>query len=372
MDSRRRLSLVLIFIALAQFPSPSGGAGAVSPEVLWTFDAGGCLAHAPAIIDDIVYVASGNGVLGQLERTTGKVRRVTVMGRNASACTFRGPLMLAGSLLLSGSLSVTDHAGQLRALELTTGRQRWTQSAGRGLAPSLTRLGRRVFVPTVDGMLWCLNVDSGDRLWGVPFKVGAPGSLALGVDRVFAGSVDGSLSALDVETGLVVWRTRLDAPITTAVRRGEHALFVGTADGRMYRVDPRNGSVLASRQLDRRLAPRSAPLVQRDGLVVQLSNENESQQALVSVDRALTQERWRVTANEQWTTARAFAWKDTVTVGTASGDVRAFCIGDGSLAWTHKLRGVVRAITGADDTLYVGTTAGQVQAVRPRSSCDAN
>lgn len=360
------LSLVLIFIALAQVQGPSGRPSA---QVLWTFDSGGCLAHAPAVVDDMVYVASGNGVLGQLERTTGKLRWITIMGRNASACMFRGPLMLAGDLVLSGSASMTHHTGRLRALDLTTGRQRWSQSAGRGLAPSLTRLGRRVFVPTLDGELWCLDVDSGERLWSVPLTVGAWGSLAVGVDRVYAGGADGSLSALNAQTGRLEWRTLLGAPITTAVRRGKRALFAGTSDGRIHRVDLSTGTLLASRQLDARLAPRNAPLVEPDALVVQLGNEDDSQQALISVDRSLTRERWRITANEHWTTARAFAWKNTVAVGTAFGHVRAFCTVDGSLAWTHKLRGTVRTIAGADDTLYIGTTTGQVQAMKPPSTC---
>jgi outer membrane protein assembly factor BamB len=291
------------------------------------------------------------------------------MGRNASACMFRGPLMLAGNLVLSGSASMAHHTGKLRALDLTTGRQRWAQAAGRGLVPSLTRLGRRVLVPTLDGELWCLDVDSGERLWTVPLRVGAWGSLAVGVDRVYAGSQDGSLSALDVETGRIVWRTPLGAPITTAVRRGNRALFVGTRDGRLHRVDLWDGTVLASRQIDARLAPRSAPLVQPDALVVQLGNDDDSQQALISIDRSLRRERWRITASEHWTTARAFAWKDTVAVGTAFGDVRAFCSADGSLAWTHRLPGTVRTIAGAGDTLYIGTTDGRVQAMKPPSTC---
>lgn len=368
----RRLSLVLIFVALAQLPGTSGRSGPATPQVLWTFDTGGCLAHAPAVVGDMVYVASGNGVLGQLERATGKLRWVTIMGRNASACMFRGPLMLAGNLVLSGSSSMTHHTGQVRAVDLTTGRQQWSQSAGRGLAPSLTRLGRRVFVPTLDGELWCLNIDSGERLWSVPLTLGAWGSLAVGVDRVFAGGADGSLSALNAETGRVEWRTQLGAPITTAVRRGERALFVGTLDGRVHRVDLWNGTILASRQLDARLAPRSAPLVQPEALVVQVGNEDDSQQALISVDRSLTRERWRITANEHWTTARAFVWKNTLLVGTAFGDVQAFCSADGSLAWTHKLPGTVRTIAGVDDTLYIGTTGGQVQAMKPPATCAGN
>jgi outer membrane protein assembly factor BamB len=184
--------------------------------------------------------------------------------------------------------------------------------------------------------------------------------------------MDGVLYAIDADTGRVEWRTPLGASITTAVRRGARALFVGTHDGRVHRVDLRDGTVLASRRLDARLAPQSAPLVQPDALVFQLGNHDDSEQALVSVDRSLSRERWRITSNEHWTTARAFAWKNTVAVGTALGDVRAFCSADGSLAWTHKLSGTVRTIAGADETLYVGTTAGQVQALKPPVSCAGN
>jgi outer membrane protein assembly factor BamB len=367
---KRLLWLMLLFAALSQVSDPSGRLRAPKVEVLWRFDAGGCLTHTPTVAGGMLYIASGNGVLGQLERTTGRVRWITVMGRNSSSCMFRGPLLFTDDLVLAGSSSrLMSHRGRVRAVEQTTGRQRWTQSAGQGLAPSLARLGRRLFVPTVDGDLWCLNVDSGKQEWSVPLTVGDWGSPAVAVDRVFAGASDGSVSALNAMTGRVEWKTGLGVPITTAVRRGKTSLFVGTLDGRIHRLSMEDGRVLASRRLDSKLAPRGGLVVREDSLFVQLADRRSDHQALVSVDRSLKHEAWRITAEDRWSTTRAFAWKNTVTLGTTLGDVLTYCAADGALAWTHRVAGTIRAIGGAEDALYIGTTDGRVEAVRPPAVC---
>jgi outer membrane protein assembly factor BamB len=368
----RLLFLVLFFVVGTQVSDALRRRSPAGVELLWTFDAGGCLSHTPTVAGDMVYIASGNGVLRQVERATGKLRWISIMGRNSSSCMFRGPLLLANDLVVAGASSKSmSIRGSVRAVEGGTGRQRWMQSAGLGLAPSLSRLGRRVFVPTVDGELWCLNLDTGERVWSVPLTVGDWGSPAVAIDRVFVGAASGSVSALNAATGRVEWRTQLGAPITTSVRRGKTALFVGTLDGRIHRIALDNGQVLVSRQLDSRLVPRGTLAVTADSLLVQLAGKRADQQVLVSLDRSLKHVMWRIAAANRWSTTRVFTWKNSVALGTAWGNVFAYCAADGSLAWTHKMDGTVRAIGGADDVLYIGTTDGRVEAVRPPPVCSA-
>jgi outer membrane protein assembly factor BamB len=234
-------------------------------EVLWRFDTGGCLEHAPAAAEGMVYVVSGNGALDQIDGLTGRLRRTIVATRRPRRCQFRGPLMLTSRLVVAGFGTGSLGQAQVRAFDRLTGQQRWSQTAGQGLAPSMSRLGRRLFVPTTDGQVECLDVDTGERHWSVPIPVGDRGSLAVSVNRVFAGTSDGSLYSLNAATGDPEWRTELGAPITTTVRRSERALFAGTLDGRVHRVDIKTGQILASRRLGAKLVPRSAPVIDRDG-----------------------------------------------------------------------------------------------------------
>lgn len=339
-------------------------------EVLWRFDAGGCLTHTPTPAGDVVYVASGNGIVWQLERATGKARWIAMMGRNSNACMFRGPLMLTSDLVLAGTGSrLMSRRGRVRALEQGSGQQRWAQSAGLGLAPSMSRLGTRVFVPTVDGELLSLSLDSGTVQWRVPLTVGDWGSPAVAVDRVFTAAADGSVLALEANTGREIWRSRLQSPISTAIRRGKSALFVGTYDGFIHRIAMDDGRILASRRVDNKLAPRGALVVDADSLIVQLADGRAENQVLVSIDRFLKRVSWRIAAVQRWSTSRVFAWKNTVAVGTTWGKVLAYCASSGRPAWTHEMAGTIRAISGAGDVLYIGTTDGLVEAVRPPASC---
>jgi outer membrane protein assembly factor BamB len=318
----------------------------------------------------MLYVVSGNGTLDQIEGSTGTLRRTVVATSQRRSCTFRGPLMLTSRLVVAGFGSGSLGQSRLRAFDRVTGQQRWSQAAGQGLVPSMSRLGRRLFVPTSDGEIACLNVDTGQREWSVSVELGDRGSLAVAVDRVFAGTSGGVLYALNASTGRPEWRTELGAPITTTVRRSERALFAGTQDGRVHRVDIRTGQLVTSRRLGSRLVPRSAPIVSDQGLLFQSADDAIGRQTLVQLDRTLTHLRWQVTPDDPLSAARVLAWKDIVAVGTRHGTVLAYCADDGSPAWQHTVTGTVLGITPSDDNvLYIGTAEGVIEAVRPPDVC---
>ena len=277
--------------------------------------------------------------------------------------------MLTSRLVVAGFGTGSLGQAQVRAFDRLTGQQRWSQTAGQGLAPSMSRLGRRLFVPTTDGQVECLDVDTGERHWSVPIPVGDRGSLAVSVNRVFAGTSDGSLYSLNAATGDPEWRTELGAPITTTVRRSERALFAGTLDGRVHRVDIKTGQILASRRLGAKLVPRSAPVIDGDGLFFRSTDERLGQHTLVALDRTLDRLRWRVTPDDPLSDARLLAWRDIVVAGTTRGTVYAYCAADGSPAWRHAVKGTVLGITATDGVLYIGTDEGMVEAIRAPDAC---
>jgi outer membrane protein assembly factor BamB len=66
-----------------------------------------------------------------------------------------------------------------------------------------------------------------------------------------------------------------------------------------------------------------------------------------------------------------FVSGNAVFLGTPSGDVTAYCLADGSPAWSHKLSDApIRSIGGSDEILYAGTPAGTLYALRRGASCN--
>jgi outer membrane protein assembly factor BamB len=189
--------------------------------------------------------------------------------------------------------------------------------------------------------------------------------------RVFAGTVDGSLLALNEETGHEEWRLDLGAPVATTVIVYADNVCLGTADSAIHRIDARRGRVIASRKVDPLLKPASIPVRIADSLLVLLRDQSADYRALVSLNPAVDGIRWRVSAAKNWSTSRIFVWGDVVVLGTASGEVAAYCDKTGVPAWSRNIKGVVRSIGGADDILLVGTPSGDLYAMRAPRSCDA-
>jgi outer membrane protein assembly factor BamB len=260
----------------------------------------------------------------------------------------------------------------VHAFDRATGRERWKFAIAFGVNGPMAGVGRRAFAYAPrQGEIVSFDVDSGELRWRVAARVpGFEGPGAIG-NRVFAGTDDGLLRAMNAETGREEWRAELGAAVTTSVSAFEDSVYAGIADGTIVRVDPGNGDVLGSRKVDEKLRPRSVLVRVGDTLLVLLSNESADYLSLVSLDRKLETIRWRQTATKNWSTSRAFVWKNTVILGTSSGEVTGYCVADGTKGWSHTVRGSVRSIGGSDDALYVTTQGGSLYALRPTEVCGA-
>jgi eukaryotic-like serine/threonine-protein kinase len=308
----------------------------------------------------------------QLDVRTGKVQWEANVRGAAPQYFFHGDVFIAADRIIASSdvdTSTGAEAG-VHAFDRSTGRQLWKYPAGRGVLGAVIGSGTRVFAYTAAGELIALNLQSGKREWSYDAKANAWESpVALG-QRVFAGSDDGSLYALNIETGRVEWQQKLGAPVNTSIRAADSNVYAGTKDGVMHRLAASSGEQLSSLKLDPALRPGTAPWLTRAALLVLLADEQANYRALVSVDPALDRVNWRRAAPDRWSTTRILTTERTVYLGTPAGEVTAYCLWDGSPAWSHKLANApIRSIGGTDETLFVGTPQGTLYAIRPPQSC---
>ena len=321
---------------------------------------------------DSVYVGSCNGAFRQLDARTGKVQWETNVRRNAPKYFFHGDVFVAPDRIVASAdvdLATGVEAG-LHAFDRSSGRELWRHPAGRGVAGAVIGSQKRVFVYTSTGSLIAVSLESGKREWTNELKADGWESPAVLGERVFAGSGDGSVLAVNGGTGRVEWQQKVGTAISTSVRGNDAVLYAGTTDGTMHRISAQTGEVLASLKVDSTLRPSSAPLLRADGVFVLLTDAGANHRALVSMDPALRQVKWRRQASDRWTTTRVFATDKTIWVGTPDGEVTAYCVSDGTPAWTHKLASApIRSIGGTDETLFIGTPQGTLYAVRPPRSC---
>ena len=308
----------------------------------------------------------------RLDTKTGDVRWETHVGGNASKYFFHGDVLVLDDRIIA-SADVDKTAGVeagVHAFDRQSGRELWIYRARRGVLGTVVGTGRRVFAYTAAGDLISLDVDSGKLAWSYPLKSSAWESPGVAGSHVFGGSADGTVYAFNAETGRTEWQQKLSAAIATSIRASESSVYVGTGDGTMHRLSVETGKPLSSLKLDSALKPVSAPLVMENGVIVLLADEGADYRAMVAMDAALAGVKWRREASPRWTTSRVFVTASTTIVGGPSGDVTAYCVGDGSPAWSHKVPiAPIRSIGGTAEMLYVGTPQGALYAVRPPRAC---
>jgi outer membrane protein assembly factor BamB len=314
-----------------------------------------------------VLIGSCNGFFRALDLRTGRVHWETKVSPDADQYFFHGDPYVANGVVVAGADRATG--ASIHAFDWSTGKELWKHAAGRGVNGPIAGSGTHAYAITVEGRLLSLAVNSGTVIWDVPLK--GPGFEGPAyADRVVAGTVDGVLYGLNAQTGREEWRREFGSAVTTTPFASARDVYVGTADGSLHRIDARNGTVLASRKLDANLKPVSAPVRTVSSLLVLLTDQAADYRALVSVDPALNGVQWEVTADKNWSTTRVFVWGDVVVLGTASGDILAYCKDTGARSWTRSVNGPVRTIGGAADALLVGTRTGGLFAMKAPRTCD--
>jgi outer membrane protein assembly factor BamB len=100
--------------------------------------------------------------------------------------------------------------GQLRALDLQTGGDRWTKHPAPAGAPSeVLAFSDRVYLGAVDKFFYCLDADAGEREWRARLGAVLRGRPAAEGTRIFVTSIDNVLRAYDRNSGALLWHRAL-------------------------------------------------------------------------------------------------------------------------------------------------------------------
>ena len=148
--------------------------------------------------------------------------------------------------------------GTLRAFD-TSGRARWTFTAGGAIRARASQIARDLLVQADDGMLYRVDGRTGTLRWRV--KVSAPvkrvpladpasryenraSAVAVEGARLYLGTHDGQVLALDARDGRAIWSFKTgDAVIATPVL-AHGRVYCGSFDGRVYALDAASGALV--------------------------------------------------------------------------------------------------------------------------------
>ncbi len=154
------------------------------------------------------------------------------------------PLVI-GKTLYAGSW---DH--KLYAINIYTGKARWTFTADGEVNSSPAYSGGKIYFGTDAGSLYAIDARTGRLRWraqaqsrfgGREYFYATP-TIAYG--RVFIGNTDGTLYAFGAASGRQLWAQRAGTYIYTAAAVWRRRVYVGTYDGYFMAFDAATGDRL--------------------------------------------------------------------------------------------------------------------------------
>ena len=181
-------------------------------EPRWQFGTAGRIRSAAEIAGGMVLFASDDGFLYALERESGEERWRFDLGSAelertlpAAGPPYEYDYLHSSPTLQDGVIYIGSADGNLYAVDLATGHERWRFATGDRIRSTPTVSGGAVYVGSWDGHLYAVGAATGEELWRFDTGNRVQGSPALAAGGIIIGSRAAKLFGLNAETGELEW-----------------------------------------------------------------------------------------------------------------------------------------------------------------------
>lgn len=177
----------------------------------------------------------------------------------------------AGAVATGKFAVITNTGGEIKALDIRSGRERWKVSTGAKIYGTPATDGRRVVAVSSDGMVRALELKSGRLLWSFEMRQPSVASPVTDGKRVYLTGSSGKCYALDITDGTVIWSNpMIDGFVETIPIIYRGMLIFGTWNNHLYALDTGSGEILwdwHNGYSNRMLSPAACVPVAVDGRV---------------------------------------------------------------------------------------------------------
>jgi outer membrane protein assembly factor BamB len=326
----------------------TGVAPAVLPDTLtvkWKFKAKDAVEGTAAVAKGLVYVGAMDGTLYALDLATGK-----------SKWTYKAGPIKGGPSFHDGKVFVGDADGIFHCVDAKSGKKIWTYDATGEVTSGGNFSGSTVIFGAYDEHLRCLSLE-GKELW----KFNVPGGPVLASPvvadgRTYVSGCDSTLHVIDTKTGKELGAVQLDGQTGASAAVIGDDLYVGTMSNQMLAIDLKKQMIKWKYEAAENPQPFYASPAVSGGLVI-VGCRDKRVHAFV---RQTGKPAWEFATEGKVDSSPVIAGK-RVYVGSQDGNLYVLDLANGKSAQKLNLGGPISASPAvAGGYLVIGTQNGIV------------
>jgi len=243
-------------------------------NLLWRVNTTGDLDSTPAIVDNNLYVCSGNGKIYCFETETGSINwmvQYSDYGLSSPAIvkdrlvfsSMDGKIyclnMSSGELIWSTSIGLSTRSTPVivndsvfscnYCIDLESGNIIWQSEIGIVLLSSPVFFQNKIYIGSRDEKIYCLDAMTGRKLWR--FYTGSMTyqySPATAYGNIYVGNAFGFIYCIDATTGEYIWSEKNSARAVTSPAVCDGKIYIGSIDNKLYCLDAYTGENIWSYQ----------------------------------------------------------------------------------------------------------------------------
>jgi outer membrane protein assembly factor BamB len=313
-------------------------------EEIWAFKCADSIETAPAIVGNVVYIASMDKFLYAVDLQTGKQIWKTQLGSMKAAPSYH-----------EGRIYVGDVEGKFFAVDAKTGSKIWTFETNGEITASANFYKDRILIGSHDSTLYALTLE-GKKAWEMKIDGPVNGTAAVVGDRTFVAGCDSLLHVIDIGTGKSLGTVDLGGQAAATAAVVDDMVYVGTMANQVVGVNWKTLKKGWEFEAKRRQQPFYSSAAVTNSLVVIGSRDKK----IYALDRETGKEKWNF-VTEGMVDASPVIVGNRVYVGTLSntGEFYVLDLGNGRKVQEITLDS---AVTGSaavgEGFLLVGTEKG--------------
>jgi outer membrane protein assembly factor BamB len=240
------VSGVIYLAADGLSPSPSCilAIDAKTGVEIWNYSSPNPLGCTPAVVNGVVYTASGDGYVHAINAANGQEIWKFTQDDADFLCS---PTVVNG-ILYVGINGAGMQTNVFYALNATNGAELWkyiTSDAGNYVLSTAAVCDGTVYVGSRNGDVYAFNAVDGTLLWHIMAGHFLFSSPAVVGGIVYIGSGDGNLYAMKGMDGTILWNYTINSSpgnfVYSSPAYGYGVLYIGSCDGALYALGDYTG-----------------------------------------------------------------------------------------------------------------------------------